>query len=52
MSEVKILNIKPNQLEIDIKKEMDAGKTIEEATKIVHERYQKEQDELKALLSE
>lgn len=42
MSKVKILKIKPSQLEIDIKKEMDKGKTIEEATKIVHERYQKE----------
>lgn len=42
MSEVKIIKIKPSQLEIDIKKEIKKGKTIEEATKIVHERYQKE----------
>jgi hypothetical protein len=42
MEQPKINIAKPSQLELDLKAEMDKGKTIEEATKIVHERYQKE----------
>ena len=46
MEQPKINIAEPTQLELDLRAEMEKGKTIEEATKIVHERYQKKEEEI------